>query len=80
TIGTMRSGNNTTVNKPGNPDGMTLRRDSDQDPTIGSWGGPFPQGALVAVCDGSCRMMSYSTKNFGAFLTPDGGEVVNFND
>jgi type II secretory pathway pseudopilin PulG len=78
--GTMRSGNKTTANKPGDPTGVTFQRDSDQAPGIGSWGGPFPQGGLMAMADGSVHLFSYSLKNLGPFLTPDGGEVVNFPD
>jgi hypothetical protein len=39
---------------------VTLAQDSDNDPTIGSWGGPFRQGLLVTMYDGSARTVSYS--------------------
>ena len=54
--------------------------DSDNAPTIGSWGGPFPQGSLMCMGDSTVRMFPYSVQNLGAFLTPDGGEVVVTGD
>jgi type II secretory pathway pseudopilin PulG len=80
TSGTARAGNSTTKDEPGNPGGVTLSRDSDKAPTLGSWGGPFPQGCLMAMGDGVVRMFPYSLENLGAFLTPAGGEVVNLPD
>jgi prepilin-type N-terminal cleavage/methylation domain-containing protein len=46
-----------------------------------SWGGPFPQGGLMGMLDGTVHMFPYSmaaaaTSNFGAFLTPNNAEVV----
>jgi prepilin-type N-terminal cleavage/methylation domain-containing protein len=76
TIGTCRAGDNTTKNKPNDPTGASLQQDSNANPGIGSWGGPFQQGALIGMCDGSVRMFPYATKNFSAMLTPDGGEAV----
>ena len=76
TTGTMRSGNNGAAN----PAGVTLQRDADQAPGIGSWGGPYPQGAVMGLADGSVRTFSYSTNQFGAFLTPAGNELVNLPD
>lgn len=72
TLGTMRAGN------PGRtaPAGVTLARDSERAPGVGSWGGPFPAGALMCICDGSVRTVSYSNANFSALLTPSGGEIV----
>jgi len=51
------------------------------------WGGPFPQGALFVWCDGTVRMVAYSTSTvpggptanittLGAYLTPVGGEAA----
>lgn len=76
TTGTMRSGDN----GMGNPTGAVLKRDSAEDPGIGSWGSPFPQGGLMAMCDGTVRMFPYGMQNFGAFLTPTGGENVVLPD
>ncbi len=77
TTGTMRSGDN----GGHNPTGVFLKRDSSENPGIGSWGSPFPQGALMAMCDGTVRMFPYAMQNnFGAFLTPTGGEVVTLPD
>ncbi|HZZ80370.1 MAG TPA: DUF1559 domain-containing protein [Gemmataceae bacterium] len=76
TAGTMRSGDNGRTN----PTGVTLQRDADEAPTIGSWGGPFPQGALMCLADGTVRMFPYATENFSAFLTPTGGENVIMPD
>jgi hypothetical protein len=74
TNGTMRSGNDAV---PGlAPLGVTLMRDSETLPSVGSWGGPFSQGALVAMGDGSVHTFPYTTVSFGAFLTPNGGEPV----
>jgi hypothetical protein len=76
TTGTMRAGN------PGEvaPGGVTLKRDSNVAPTVGSWGGPFSQGALIAMADGSVHVFPYDTPSFSSFLTPRGGEVVLFPD
>ncbi len=74
TFGTARAGKNGAAN----PAGVTLQRDSKKAPDAGSWGGPFPQGALFSLCDGSVRMVPYSFNNLNAMLTPAGGEVVNF--
>jgi hypothetical protein len=76
TTGTMRSGDNGNAN----PTGVTLQRDSAVNPGIGSWGGPFPQGGLMAMCDATVRMFPYSMQNLGAFLTPTGGENVVLPD
>src|SRR5205085_404031 len=73
TAGTCRSGNNGVAN----PTGVTLLRDGNKAPTIGSWGGPFAQGALIAFGDGSVRLIDYGFESFAAILTPSGGEVVN---
>jgi len=74
TFGTCRAGKATTANKGDNPDGVTLQRDSDKAPDLGSWGGPFQQGAVFAICDGSVRFVSYQFGMLNAMLTPDGGE------
>jgi hypothetical protein len=76
TVGTMRSGDNGVAN----PTGVVLMRDSAENPGIGSWGGPFPQGALMVMADGTVRMFPYATQNFSAFLTPTGGENVELPD
>lgn len=76
TAGTARAGDATKQNKRDDPGGVTLQRDNDKAPGIGSWGGPFPQGALFALCDGSVRMTSYSFGQLNRMLTPDGGEVI----
>jgi type II secretory pathway pseudopilin PulG len=50
-----------------------------------SWGGPFPQGGLMGMLDGTVHMFPYSmagtpaatnTNYFGCFLTPNNGESV----
>ena len=71
TLGTMRAGKNGRRS----PAGVSLSRDSATPPTIGSWGGPFAQGALMLMCDGHVVLFPYNTQNFGDFLTPAGGEV-----
>jgi len=47
-----------------------------------NWGGPFPQGGLMGMYDGTVRMFPYSMTvlQIGAFLTPSGGEVVTLPD
>jgi prepilin-type N-terminal cleavage/methylation domain-containing protein len=55
-----------------------------------SWGGPFPQGGLMGMCDATVRMFPYSmglgtygvTPGNGlvAFLTPVGNETVTLPD
>jgi hypothetical protein len=72
TIGTLRAGNNADAN----PTGVFLARDSAVTPSIGNWGGPFSQGALMCMGDASVRTFPYATANFGAFLTPAGNEMV----
>ena len=76
TFGTARAGDNGEVA----PGGVTLQRDSASAPTIGSWGGPFPQGALMCMGDATVRMFPYDTKNFSSFLTPTGKEEVMLPD
>lgn len=76
TFGTARAGKNGAVS----PKGVLLARDSDQAPTIGSWGGPAPQGALMAFCDGAVHVIPYSYGNLSELLTPNGGEAVTLPD
>jgi prepilin-type N-terminal cleavage/methylation domain-containing protein len=58
------------------------------------WGGPFPQGFLAGLMDGTVRLFPYSmptgtisasgvaslSTSFAAFLTPSGGEAVTLPD
>ena len=76
TVGTMRSGNNGKTN----PTGVAFKRDSTADPGIGSWGGPFERGGLMAMGDATVRMFPYGMQDFSAFLTPTGGENVVLPD
>jgi len=61
----------------------------------GQWGGPFAQGALMGMGDGSVRMFPYTmaagsistsgvasttSTTFAAFLTPNGGEATVLPD
>ena len=66
-------------------------RDSSNPPSqAGNWGGPFPQGSLMALADGAVRLFPYGAPGgtivdgecvsatasaFGDFLTPSGGET-----
>lgn len=63
---------------------VSIQRDSDAAPVLGAggWGGPYPQGALMVWCDGTVRMVPYSTQLnvFGAYLTPTGNEDVALPD
>jgi prepilin-type N-terminal cleavage/methylation domain-containing protein len=74
TFGTARAGKNAAAN----PQGVTLQRDTDKAPDMGSWGGPFPNGAIMGFCDGSVRFIPYTVPGgtLGNMLTPGGGEVV----
>ncbi len=65
-------------------------RDEDVRPPR-NWGGPFPQGALMVFCDGTVRMIPFSTAEgfirngvaepgFGTFLTPSGNEAFPLPD
>jgi len=60
-----------------------------------NWGGPFPQGALMGMGDGTVRMFPYTTytggvittgvstlgpTGLGVFLTPSGNEPVTLPD
>ena len=76
TTGTMRAGNNGKKS----PAGVSLKRDSANLPQVGDWGGPFPQGGLMAMGDATVRTFPYNTNNFGEFLTPDGGEMIRLPD
>jgi prepilin-type N-terminal cleavage/methylation domain-containing protein len=51
------------------------------------WGGPFPQGALFVWCDGTVRMVAYSTSSgpgqvtgVGSYMTPVNGEAATLPD
>jgi hypothetical protein len=48
--------------------------------TPNTWGGPFSQGGLMAMGDGTVRMFPYSMQNLGAFLTPSNGEAALLPD
>jgi hypothetical protein len=76
TTGTMRSGANGELS----PRGMTLQRDSATLPNVGSWGGPFPQGGLMAMGDATVRAFPYGMANLGDFLTPTGNERITLPD
>ena len=45
---------------------------------LGSWGAPYAGGALMGMCDGSVRTLSYSTAPATVFAlsSPAGGEVI----
>jgi prepilin-type N-terminal cleavage/methylation domain-containing protein len=47
-----------------------------------SWGGPFPQGALMCMADATVRMFPYQLTGaqIYQFLTPTGGEDVTLPD
>jgi uncharacterized Zn finger protein (UPF0148 family) len=75
TTGTMRSGGDAPFGGP--PVGVSLQRDAFAHPGVGGWGGPFPQGGLMLTCDGAVHTFPYHTANFGEFLTPNGGELVD---
>jgi prepilin-type N-terminal cleavage/methylation domain-containing protein len=79
TTGTMRTCKNDPQGK-GSPGGATLQRDNPNDPTMFSWGGPFPHGGLMAMGDATVRVFPYTTKDLSAFLTPSGGESVTLPD
>ena len=74
TLGTMRAGDN----GESAPGGVTLERDAAKEPTIGSWGGPYKQGAYMCMGDVTVRLFPYETQNFSSFLTPTGKENVIF--
>ncbi len=77
TFGTTRSGPNWVK---GQSLSVELRRDNADPPNFkaGGWGGPFSQGALMAMGDASVRMFAYTMSGevFAAFLTPTGGEKM----
>jgi prepilin-type N-terminal cleavage/methylation domain-containing protein len=77
TAGTMRAGND--IGKGDDKNGtVILARDSDKAPTVGSWGGPFSQGAIIAMYDGSVRVLSYActAATFRNALMPDDGNPL----
>ncbi len=62
---------------------VTLMRDTQATTATGSlWGGPYAQGALMGMGDGTVRMFPYSMSGavFGAFLTPNNGEITTLPD
>jgi hypothetical protein len=75
-FGTMRGGDDGEKA----PGGVMLKGDSAEAPTFRSWGGPWAQGALMVMCDGTVRMFPYTTQNFSSFLTPTGNEAVQMPD
>ena len=57
---------------------LTFQRDGGYTTTtIGSWGGPFSQGGLFVMLDGSVHLFPYSglTGTILGFMTPNGSEV-----
>jgi prepilin-type N-terminal cleavage/methylation domain-containing protein len=48
---------------------------------LGSWGGPYVGGALMGMCDGSVRILSYSTPPATVFAlsSPTGGESLGID-
>lgn len=82
TQGTMRGGPKAT--QPWIGPNVTMQRDGLNaiNLTSGGWGGPFPNGALMAWCDATVRMVPYSTNPnvLGAYLTPTNGETVTLPD
>ncbi len=68
----------------GQPLKIILAKDSPNPPNLktGGWGGPYPQGALMAMGDATVRMFPYtiSPQIFGELLTPTGGEKVTLPD
>jgi type II secretory pathway pseudopilin PulG len=75
TWATARGGPNT----PSFPSCLLARDDSAPVTASGTqWGSAFPEGALMGFCDGTVRLFPYNMSGpaFGAFLTPNGVEVV----
>lgn len=74
--GTMRAGPDWIK---GQPLSVSLARDSAAVPNLktGGWGGPYSQGALMGMGDGTVRLFPYSMslQTFGEFLTPTGTET-----
>jgi prepilin-type N-terminal cleavage/methylation domain-containing protein len=68
----------------GRNSGTTLARDPVGTGAQGTnaWGGPFAQGALMGIADGTVRMFPYNltTAQVTSFLTPSGGESVAVPD
>jgi prepilin-type N-terminal cleavage/methylation domain-containing protein len=58
---------------------ILLNRDGAIAVNQGAWGGPFQQGALFGLADGTVRLFPYSTI-LGPFLTPTGGESAAMPD
>ncbi len=79
TWGTARGGPNTASS----PNCLLARDPVTAVSTTGTmWGSAFPQGGLMGMCDGTVRMFPYNMSGviFGAFLTPNGGEVCTLPD
>lgn len=90
TAGTARSNGTTAQINARDPAG------NEATAQAANWGGPFPQGALMCMGDGTVRMFPYGTYTggaisasgstttggtlLGAFLTPSGGEPVTLPD
>ncbi len=88
--GNVAIAQSTDIFKGGDP-ALARRSTTNQHDTRGdaslTWGGPFPQGALIGMGDGTVRMFPYSMAagvirngsgdtGFARFLTPTGGEAV----
>jgi prepilin-type N-terminal cleavage/methylation domain-containing protein len=86
--GTVRGANNSSLTGGTGPAVYGFARDPSAAATAGAWGGPFSQGALMGMGDGTVRMFPYtmittaSTANncFGSFLTPNNNEVIVLPD
>jgi prepilin-type N-terminal cleavage/methylation domain-containing protein len=91
--GTVRGAGNSSTPTAGTGPALAstsvgFARDPSGTPTLNCWGGPFSQGGLMGMGDGTVRMfpytmlMSASTANncFGSFLTPSNNEVIILPD
>jgi hypothetical protein len=69
----------TPISIPAADANILLNRDGAITVNQGAWGGPFSQGALFGLADGTVRMFPY-TSALGPFLTPTGSEVASLPD
>jgi len=83
TENTARGSNVSSLTSPTAPSTVLQRDPAAAVGTVIPWGGPFPQGGLMGMGDGTVRMFPYAmttTGNFGAFLTPNNAEVATLPD
>ena len=89
TFGTARGSAGAAQSAGNGPAILGFKRDPATGASQNFWGGPFAQGGLMGMGDGTVRLFPYSMENlaaintptaFGSFLTPANGEISTLPD